>query len=219
MPPKKKKPLPSNPEQNLLVEHYEEQSRQRRRRDLLDGLRFYSWLKGHLQVPQAFIDQQAPVYRVSFHPPLTIMGNFATGGRFNVGGAQQTPLMPDLGMTGCIYAASSATCAKLEAGKPHGAGKLYRLTLQRTFRIWDLATVMEGMDYPDLINKIQATPVEGRWKLQKTPLVSQILGHHLRKIGGDGIVYQSQKQAQEQTFAFFISDDAQAQSFFTAESI
>lgn len=82
--------------------------------------------------------------------------------------------------------------------------------------LWDFGAVLAAADFPGLPGRIKATPMSQKWALQKSPLESQVLAHHLRGIGGDGIIYDSQKDAAGTVLAFFLKDDVAAHRDFEA---
>lgn len=93
---------------------------------------------------------------------------------------------------------------------------MFRLAPKKSANLWDLQAVLATLHFPGLPARIDATPMSQKWALQKSPLESQVLAHHLRGIGGDGIVYDSQKDADGKVLAFFLKDDAAAHRDFNA---
>lgn len=186
--------------------------------DLLAALKLYHWLKANPVTVRPLIPWRDPIYRVIYgsYDPLSIAGSLSDGGRFNVGGAQQLPsnLMPLLRKAACLYGASTATCAVREAATPIGKYRVFELTPKRKFKLWNLKTVLSATSYPGLAARVNATPMSQRWGLQKSPLESQILAHHLRDIGGDGILHDSQKDPPGKTLAIFLKDDQDSHQTF-----
>lgn len=186
--------------------------------DLLAAFKLYYWLKTNPVANLPFNPWHDPIYRViygNFHP-LSIAGSLADGGRFNIGGAQQIPpkAMPGLRKAACLYGASSTRCALAEAAEPVGNYRMFRLTPKKEFQLWNLGTVLSNFNYPGLAARVNTTPMSRCWGLQKSPLESQILAHHPRDIGGDGIIYDSQKDPDGKTLAFFLKDDQDALQTF-----
>jgi hypothetical protein len=193
----------------------------RMRHDLLASSKFHHWLKSNPVRNRHFLHWNAPIFRVIYgdYDPLSIAGSLSAGGRFNIGGAQMisSKALPGINMAGCLYGASSRRCALREASDPAGRYRLFRLTPRKNFKLWNLKAVLADMNYPGLTARIDATPMSRRWVLQKSPLESQILAHHLRDIDGGGIVYDSQKDPPEgKTLAFFLRDDQEAGKTFDA---
>ncbi len=158
-------------------------------------------------------------YRIVYggYNPLSIAGSLAAGGRFNIGGAQVSHLFPNFSMQGCLYAGSSLTCARKEAGDPLGKAQEYALKPKKTFHLWDLRLLIaEKLHYPDLKFFVDSTPLSAEWRLQKIPKISQMLAFFLRKKGGDGLIYPSTKDPQGAVLAFFIKDDPAVKASFDA---
>ena len=147
--------------------------------------------------------------------PLTIVGSISDGGRFNIGGAQRTSIFPDLLKKGVLYLTSTAKCAKAEAAKPIGKHKLYRVQSKGPLRLWDLKKVIKELDYPNLLDEVYAGHAESIWAFQKVPTISQILADHLRKIGGDGLVFNSTVCKEDMNIALFFNDDTHVQKTLT----
>lgn len=144
----------------------------------------------------------------------SIVGSISDGGRFNIGGAQVRAEFSALEKAGCLYTASSAECALAEAVQPHGNHKMFQLSPKKNLQLWDLNLTIKTLKYPNLIDLARASPVEALWVLKKTPSISQILASRLRRIGGDGIMFESTKLAGHSNIAFFFkTDDESAASF------
>jgi hypothetical protein len=193
---------------------------QRLQRDLFAALRLHHWLAANPVTSRPAISWRDPIYRIVYgdFDPLSITGSLSDGGRFNMGGAQQLPatVISGLRKAACLYGASTIHCAKLEAAEPLGHCRVFRLVPKKPLTLWDLGAALSVTKYPGLAARVNATPMSQRWALQKSPLESQILAHHLRDIGGDGIVHRSQKDANGQVFAFFLRDDSAAHQTFDA---
>ncbi len=159
-------------------------------------------------------------YRICFDglEPLSIVGSFGCGGRFNVGASQKSEHFQHE-MAACIYAASSIDCAKAETG-PHQNPEIYELSLLKPIKLWDVKALFSSLDNSEsLISSIEKSPFNMQWSLQKFPTPSQILGSALRKIGGDGILYPSTKFSEGTVFGFFVKDGAEAEARFKATRI
>lgn len=196
----------------------------RLRADLLAAFKLYHWLKANPVAIRPLDPWRDPIYRVVYgdFDPLSIAGSLSDGGRFNVGGVQQIPsgAMPGLRKVGCLYGASSPQCALREAADPVGNYRMFRLTPKKQFNLWNLKAVLANINSPGLTARINATPMRKRWAHQKSPLESQVLAHHLRDIGGGGIVYDSQKDPPDgKTLAFFLKDDQDSHQAFDADPV
>jgi len=203
-----------------LAQSLTQSYRVRLQQDLFSALRLHHWLRANPVKMDSVVSWHNPIYRIVYKDfdPLSIAGSLADGGRFNVGGAQQMPsnVMPGLRKAACLYGASTPRCAKLEAADPVGNYRMFRLIPRKSFRLWDLRSVLSILKYPGLAAQVNATPMSQRWGLQKSPLESQVLAHYLRNIGHDGIIYDSQKNPEGQVFAFFLKDDQEAHQIFEA---
>lgn len=193
-------------------------------RDLFASANLYHWLKANPVTVRPRNPWNNPIYRVvdGDYDPLSIAGSLSDGGRFNIGGAQMIPTraMPGLRKVGCLYGASSPQCALREAPDLMGNYRMFRLTPKKGFDLWDLKAVLASINYPGLTARINATPMRKRWAHQKSPLESQVLAHHLRDIGGGGIVYDSQKDPPDgKTLAFFLKDDQDARQAFDSDIV
>jgi hypothetical protein len=186
--------------------------------DLLAALKLYHWLKANPVGLKPELSWRAPIYRVTYgdFDPLSVAGSLSDGGRLNIGGAQQLPLkaMPGIRKAACLYGASSIQCALKEAADPIGRYRIFRITPKSECDLWDLGAILSTTSYPNLKARIDATPMSQTWALQKSPLESQILAHHLRDTGGKGIVYDSQKDPGAKVLAFFLLDDQEAHRTF-----
>jgi hypothetical protein len=193
---------------------------QRLRRDLFAALRLHHWLMANPVTSRPVIAWRDPIYRIVYRDfdPLSVAGSLADGGRFNIGGAQQLPanVLPGMRKAACLYGASTIHCAKVEAAEPLGHYRMFRLVPKKPLNLWDLGAVLSVTKYPGLAARVNATPMSQRWALQKSPLESQILAHHLQDIGGDGIIHSSQKDANGQVLAFFCKDDLAVLQAFDA---
>lgn len=191
---------------------------ERYQKDLVQSLAFLNWLnQNSLNIGQPTLEWKKPIYRIVYggYNPLSIAGSLASGGRFNIGGAQVSALFPNFSMRACLYAASSLECARKEAGDLRGLPQEYKLKPIRTLLLWDLKMLLDQkISYPRLREMIDASPLAARWELQKVPKVSQILSHYLRHFGGDGLIYPSSKDQKQKILAFFIKDDLEAQQLF-----
>lgn len=181
------------------------------RTQLLTAAPFYSFVDQlQLDTQHLTIKLKFPVYRFC-NPkfgPLTIVGNTAGGGRFNIGGAQVRAEFPNLNVCGCLYVASSPQCSLAEAAPPHGVLKMYEISPKREFLLWDLKALIEEIEYPNLMDAIQQSGGEKIWAYQKAPAISQILAHKVRSVGGDGIQFESTKLKGHFNIALFFDTDA-----------
>jgi RES domain-containing protein len=196
---------------------------ERYRRDLEESLAFLDWLYHHKPpLLKPTVEWQKSVYRIVYggYNPLSVAGSLAAGGRFNVGGAQVSPLFPNFSMHACLYAASSLSCARKEVGELTAAIEAYELKPKDSLLLWDLCAIIENhLPYTDLREIIDTAPLAARWELQKVPKISQILAHHLRQLGGHGLIYPSTKDRRQTILAFFIKDDADAMERFSAHRL
>lgn len=153
--------------------------------------------------------------------PLSVSGSLADGGRFNIGGAQLTPLFPHLKKWSALYSSETLTCALQEAQKPLGQVTKCELLYkgEKEIILWDLKKVITELNFPNLDQILKETPVEAIWGYQKIPKPSQVLAHYLMKIGGDGIVFESTKSPAHLNFTFFFWDDDAAKETFSASII
>lgn len=189
--------------------------------ELINAISFYNWLKGAKITTRPAIQWENSVYRLTYgRNPLSILGSISDGGRFNVGGAQVCPEIPEVEKRGAIYAASSITCCRKElSGNPIGIPDEFELQPSKTYLLWDLEQVIIELNHPGLEDGVKATPFEAIWAYQKVPLYPQILAHFLRAIGGDGLVYPSVKDPTEKNFCFFFEDDSSAQLGFKVRKL
>jgi len=189
--------------------------------DVEESLDFLEWfLKKKPLFGKPSISWKNAVFRIVYggFNPLSVAGSFATGGRFNIGGAQINPLFPNFTMQACLYAGSTIECARKEAGL--GINQEYRLTPKKSFKLWDLELLIEEkLTYSSLKSQIDSTPLAAIWALQKVPKVSQILAYYLRKKGGDGLIYLSTKDSKGKVLAFFAKDDDHVKRCFQAQPL
>lgn len=153
------------------------------------------------------------------YAPTTIVGSISEGGRFNIGGPQVRAEFSTLDKAGCLYTASSAECALAEAVQPHGKHKLFQLSPKKNLQLWDLNSTIEMLKYPNLIDLVRASPVEALWVLKKTPSIPQILASKLRRIGGDGIMFESTKLSGHSNIAFFFKTDDESATAFNVQLV
>lgn len=157
-------------------------------------------------------------YRITFRDfdPLSIAGSLAFGGRFNIGGTQNPycSFFKGLSPEGCLYLASSETCALNEATGPSISPIMNRITPKSDLKVWDLEAIIPTIDWPNLTDLIGSQPLGSNWGLQRVPTVSQLLAAYVRSQGGDGLVYRSSRTSGQVIFAMFIKDDNQAKQKF-----
>lgn len=205
-----------------LVKDFEAKQQGRHTAELINGKRFYDWLKKQdfdSSLETAYWNK--PVYRVVSPGilALSIAGSLADGGRFNVGGAQQHPLFSTIKKAGCLYAASSIKCALAETAKPFGLLEKYQLIPKHPLKVWDLRKIINKLDWPGLNELVNSAPVDAIWGYQKVPLIPQLLASHLRSIGGDGIKFKSVKDGSAHNLAFFFKQDKQCMEAFLSKRI
>jgi hypothetical protein len=190
--------------------------------DLVNSIAFWNWINAHPPLlTQPDFQWSAPVFRMtSGWSPLSIIGSISDGGRFNVGGAQICPEFFNVKKAGALYAASTLACCYLEmSGNPTGKPDEYELTPKKTFKFWDLAKVLTELNNPALDDLVKAAPLEAIWGYQKVPLISQLLAHHLRELGGDGIAFPSTKDQKAINLCFFFKTDEEASNDFSVRKL
>jgi hypothetical protein len=205
-----------------LVRDFEAKQQGRHTSELINGKRFYDWLrKQDFDISSNSSSWTKPVYRVVSPGilALSIAGSLADGGRFNVGGAQQHPLFSTVKKAGCLYAASSIKCALAETAKPLGQFEKYKLSPNAPFQVWDLQKVVNKLDWPGLNDLVNSTPIDAIWGYQKVPLIPQLLASHLRSIGGDGIKFKSVKDSSAFNLSFFFRQDKQCAEAFALKRV
>ena len=190
-------------------------------KDAVNSLSFFSWLNQQSLKMTPDFEWSSPLYRLVYNgfSPTSIMGSFADGGRFNVGGAQLHPRFPSVKKAGCLYLASSIQCCYAEAAPPYGKPEEFEIVPNRTFRLWDLARVIQALNRPGLEDLVKSSPTEAIWSYQKVPMIPQLLASHLRSISGDGLVYASTKDPSAKNFAFFFRDDTESERAFTVRKL
>ena len=183
--------------------------------DLINSISFWAWIKGldPLTTKPDFIWKKS-VYRLTDGwSPHSIVGSISDGGRFNVGGAQLCPELSDIKKAGALYTASTLECCYSEIKEnPVGKPDEYELTPKKPFHLWDLSKVILDLKRGGLGDIVKAIPFEAIWGYQKVPLISQILAHYLRQIGGDGLVFPSTKDPNALNICFFFKTDDEANS-------
>jgi len=204
---------------NFDINSYVQKYTQRYQKDLEESVLFLEWLNQKSPHPGTpTYKWEKSCYRIVYggYNPLDISGSLAAGGRFNIGGAQASGLFPNLSMRACLYAASSLSCARKEAGEIKGLAQEYRLKPNRQLLLWDLNHLLKTcIIYKNLRRIVNISPLAARWELQKVPKISQILAHYLRQYGGDGLIYPSTKDQRHLILAFFIKDTTHAEQLFS----
>lgn len=179
---------------------------------LAQSLKFLEFIQGQTLSGEHLVANESVLsYRICFNglDPLSIEGSLASGGRFNIGGAQVHQEFP-YEMAACLYVADSVECAKTETG-PHRNPEIYQLSTIAPVELWDVRSMLLTMDNgEELIQLIEKHPFNMVYNYQKFPIPSQILGATLRRIGGDGIIYPSTKHKGGSVYSFFIKDRADA---------
>jgi hypothetical protein len=140
------------------------------------------------------------------------------GGRFNIG-EPQLHVSLSLRKGGCLYTASTFSCAILESGHYWEKCDPYELSPLRTFALWNFQEVVEYLDHSEFAEKLKSEPDDQEWGKQRVPSISQLLGNELRKIGGDGILYPSRKDPSAHNLAFFYENDQRCQREFAVTRI
>lgn len=177
--------------------------------DLQVSIQFWKWINAQPKLPfSASMEWNQPSFRLVWDdiPPLSIAGNLATGGRFNVGAAQVTKHIT-VSKQACLYSATTLDCCFKEAQPPIGVPKRYRIKPKNKLFLWDLEEVLRHYNDPLLTKKISDAPLDAIWELQKVPLISQLLATFLRSLGGNGIRFPSTKEPSADNLAFFFKYD------------
>lgn len=203
------------------IKNFEDKYLSKQKSDLITALSFDSFLQSKKiqTIPDYVISGSvfrsvAPAFDV-----WSVAGSLADGGRFNIGGAQQIPELPNIRKFSSLYVASSLECTLAETAKPHGKIKCYKMTLKKEMTLWDLNKVITELDHPSLKEIINLIPVDAIWGYQKIPMVSQILAAFLKSKGGNGIIYPSVKMPSEQNISLFFSSDGDAKASFEVEEV
>ncbi len=186
--------------------------------DLVNGIAFWNWITQQtLPTAKPDVPWKAPVFRLTYggFSPRSIVGSIADGGRFNVGGAQICPELPEVKKAGCLYAASTLSCCYLEASGPTGKPDEFQLTPTKTYMMWDLAKIIAELKHPGLEDLLKASPMAASWGYQKVPMIPQLLAHFLRNLGGDGLFFPSTKDPSALNLAFFFKTDEDVRNGFT----
>jgi len=198
-----------------------EKKQEAQRTQVYTSMPFFNWLKDKKIDSKLCCFEFKEGYRFanSEYGPLTIVGSISDGGRFNIGGAQMSSTFPTITKSGALYLASTKDCAMVEAAKPIGKHKLYKVTSSETLKLWDLKRVIKQLDYPNLLSEIYASHGERIWAYQKIPTISQILAVHLRNQGGDGLVFNSTMCKEDLNVALFYKDDSEVKSKLKAREV
>lgn len=210
-------PLKQIPGLERYLRDREKARRQKETRDLAESLDFLDWLKKQKSLSfGADVSWKAPVYRLMYGgaPPLSIMGSFGAGGRFNLGMAQMSAHFPNLKPQACLYAASTLECCFAEAQPPYGKPQEYQLVPHCSFMLWDMQKVLRHYGDPVLERRILDSPLDAIWSHQKVPMTSQLLAVGLRRIGGDGIIMPSTKRMNDSNIAFFFDSEISCEKAF-----
>ena len=173
-------------------------------------------------------------YRVVFakYDPLDISGTLASGGRFNIGGAQHTNKLGNIGkMQGGLYFAASAEAALAEAALPPGIDrKVFRIESNTTNIEWTFVDVEKAGKFLDskltltksASSYLREPAIAAQWGLIKQPTVSQVIGQWLRtRSGSDGLIFESTKNMDSSAYFIFFetTNDAKARLNPILESI
>lgn len=211
-----------------LAEAFVAKSEGKFKSQVVNGASFWSWLQSKSTLaainPKNCVQQfSGSCFRATTGQfnPLDVAGNLAAGGRFSVGGAQiqSKILFPKLDMRAGLYAADSADCARAEmqtGNLPAPHAKISELKTKRPLVLWTLDKVLAALARPELQQLVDETPMDAIWALQKVPRESQLLGAHLRLIGGDGIAYRSLRHPGGTVFCFFVDNQDHAKELFDA---
>ena len=203
-------PLKSVPGLEKFRLEMERGRRTKEKVDLAESLDFQRWFIS--QPPLTFgpdVTWADPVFRLMYGgaPPLSILGSFGAGGRFNAGMAQMSAHFPSLPPKGCLYVASTLECCYAEAQPPYGSPQQFSLSPNRDFKLWNMQKVLQHYADPLLDQRILNSPYDANWKYQKIPMTSQLLVAELRKIGGDGVIMSSTKRPKDSNIAIFFESD------------
>lgn len=208
-----------------MAKHFANTYSERLKNDLMFSTPFWDWLKSQPNpTAEHIIDYQKPLYKAvdGSWNPLSIAGSLADGGRFNVGGAQLTNFSPlnELRKFGCIYAADNIECAKAEISSgaiPSLNQKKYIITANRSLKLWNLESIIAGLDWPKIVDLVSAIPNEAMWSLQKTPKISQIISFWLKQMNcADGLMYPSTKHPGSYVVTLFANDDIAASKLLSS---
>lgn len=180
---------------------------------------FYEFLKKQksLNFTTFKINFDEPLYRVSAFYPTSVMGSFAYGGRFNIGGSQINESI-NIKPFPALYLSTSLQCAidEYTAGTPLGPKDTkYALTPLKSLKLWDIDKVIKSLSFPNLNTLINQGPISNSWGYCKVPTQSQILAFWLKEIGGDGIFFRSTQNAETYCVALFVKDDTASKALFS----
>lgn len=151
---------------------------------------------------------------------LSVAGSLGAGGRYNVGFAQAVTNIPQLnpfGATAGLYFGDCFDTAKAEAGFGHW--DFYAIRRKTPATLWSIAKLLPDLSYPDIAAALNSSPISSAWPTQKVPLISQLLGHFLRSIGGDGIIFESNKNPPNKVVYLFLKDDEESKLHLSASLI
>jgi hypothetical protein len=185
--------------------------------ELINSISFWTWIKELAPIKtKPEITLKGPAYRLTYGwSPLSILGSISDGGRFNVGGAQLCPELPDVKKIGALYMASTLACCYREiAANPAGKADEYELTPTRTYHLWDLSKVIIELNRPGLEDLVKTVPFEAIWGYQKVPMIPQLLAQYLHRLGGDGIAFTSTKDPAALNYCFFFKNEDEASAGF-----
>lgn len=161
-------------------------------------------------------------YRICFGglDPLSIAGNLAVGGRFNIGGAQLSSDFQTYNMFAAIYTASSLDCAKAETG-PSKNPEIYKVSTKKKLKLWDLKSLISSFaNSQNILELIEKSPYNTQWRLQKFPTPSQLLSAHLKVAGGDGLFFPSTKDTNDGiVYCIYLRDEKDANSTLDAARV
>jgi hypothetical protein len=193
----------------------------KRQGDLINSLAFWVWLNRQTFTAVADTKWSSDVFRLVYggFSPTSIVGNIGDGGRFNIGSAQMCSEFSELRKSGCLYTASTLSCCYSEASGPIGKPTEYKLTPKKELQLWDLAKVISSLNRVGLEEEVASSPLSAIWAYQKVPMISQLLVHYLRSVGGDGVFYPSTKDSSALNIAFFFLTDEEAAAAFTVLKI
>jgi len=192
--------------------------------DLLKTVPFWIWLQKQSKPDKSCeISWTSPLHRIVFGglDPLSVAGSLATGGRYNVGAAQQVNLqeLQNVPMQAALYGGDSIDCSKAEAGSFLQNAQIYEITPNRQLSLWDLQKAISTYAWPDLQTLVEGEPFNKLWKLQKTPAISQLFGSFLRSAGCDGILSRSTKYPQGNVITIFLKDDNESKNLFNSKLV
>jgi hypothetical protein len=186
---------------------------------------FWEWLKKEKCNFDTFkIAWNSDLYRVSNanFKAYSVAGALADGGRLNIGGSQQREELKELKKFGALYFSDDINTAVTEASATGPLGsedKKYKVTLKKSFDLWDYDKVVESLDYPGIKENVKGSPVSALWGMCKVPMPSQIIAFWLKTFGGEGFIFESTKVSGSKNIVLIFKDDTDANVALDFEEI